>query len=117
MINFKVEAVPLSQIIFEKPKKTDFHLSADPAPLDYDLVIESSDTFLKKLKQTNVTAVIFIVTDPIPNPPIPNPTLSNLLTSLNRSEYCSLSKTELSSRFRGNSCHLRGSHQPGEADS
>lgn len=39
----KVEAVPLSQIIFKKPRKADFHLSADPAPLDYDLGIESPD--------------------------------------------------------------------------
>lgn len=97
-MNFQVEAVPLSQIIFKKPKKTDFHLSADPAPLDYNLVIESPDSFLQKLKQTNPTAVIFTVTDPIPNPPIPNPALPKLLTSLYRSEFCSLSKTDLSSR-------------------
>lgn len=75
-MNFQVEAVPLSQIIFKKPKKTDFHLSADPAPLDYNLVIESPDSFLQKLKQTNPTAVIFTVTDPIPNPPIPTHTKS-----------------------------------------
>lgn len=98
-MNFQVKAVPLSQIIFKKPKKTDFHLSADPAPLDYNLVIESPDSFLQKLKQTNSTAVIFTVTDPIPNPPIPNPALPKLLTSLYRSEFCSLSKTELSSRY------------------
>lgn len=93
--------------------QTDFHLSANPAPLDHDLVIDSPDSFLQKLKQTNPTTVIFTVTDPIPNPPIPNPALPKLLTSLYRSEFCSLSKTEPSSR--GNSCHLRGSHQPGEA--
>uniref|UniRef100_A0A8W8NZ12 SWIM-type domain-containing protein n=1 Tax=Magallana gigas TaxID=29159 RepID=A0A8W8NZ12_MAGGI len=91
----KIEAVPLYQIIFKKPKKIDFHLSADPAPLDYDLVFESPDSFLQKLKQTNPTAVIFTVTDPIPNPPIPNPTLPKLLTSLYRSKFCSLSKTTL----------------------
>lgn len=42
--------------------------------------------------------MIFTVTDSIPNPPIPYPALPKLLTSLYRSEFCSLSKTELSSR-------------------
>lgn len=86
-MNFQVEAVPLSQIIFKKPTKTDFHLSADPAPLDYDLVIECPDSFLQKLKQTDPTAVIFTVTNPIPKSPIPHPALLKLLTSLFRSEF------------------------------
>lgn len=42
--------------------------------------------------------MIFTVTDSIPNPSIPYPALPKLLTSLYRSEFCSLSKTELSSR-------------------
>lgn len=42
--------------------------------------------------------MIFTVNDSIPNPPIPYPALPKLLTSLYRSEFCSLSKTELSSR-------------------
>lgn len=42
--------------------------------------------------------MIFTVTDSNPNPPIPYPALPKLLTLLYRSEFCSLSKTELSSR-------------------
>ena len=89
-----MEAVPLYEIIFKKPKKVDFHLPPTRAPQHADIAFDYTSSFLQKLTETNPTAVIFTVTDPRPNYPTPRPSLLMAFTSLYNPEYTYLSHAE-----------------------
>ena len=93
-----MEAVPLYDIIFKKPKKADFHLPSTRAQQHADITFENASPFLQKLTETNPTAVIFTVTNPRPNPPTPRPSLPIPFSSLYNPEYTNLSHTELATK-------------------
>lgn len=93
-----MEAVPLYEISFKRPKKANFHLPSTPVPQHADIAFEDTASFLQKLTETNPTAVIFTVADPRPNPPTSRPSLPIAFTSLYNPEYTNLSHTELATK-------------------